>query len=204
MRPERLFPTALILLAGCGGGGGNDKAEPPAPPPDGGTPAGHGADARRVDVPRDDSSPPTATIVLEAANGTPIAEASQPSQHPRDPAVELQGPGLRGTAVGRDPDGGVARIRVSFKELVTCRAPDGSSFERPRIRYYPPQQIERIRSNSGTPLATRKSRTITLTLGRGRCGAAQMVEAEGELWGEATNGNGLEAITPHLRFSWKR
>jgi hypothetical protein len=143
--------------------------------------------------------------VLEAANGTPLAEASQPPQRQRDAAVELEQPSLRGTAVGLDPNGGVARIRVSLKELVTCRAPDGSRFERPRIRYFPPQQIERIRSKPGTRLVTRKSRTQMLTLGAGRCGAAQaveVVEVEGELWAEATNGNGLEAITPHLPFSW--
>lgn len=216
MRRQRLLLAALILCAGCAGeeeGAGGPQhsaqgaASQPAPPPDGGTEAGHGADARRVAVPRNDSSPPTATIVLEAANGTPLADASQPPQRQRDAAVELEQPSLRGTAVGLDPNGGVARIRVSLKELITCRAPDASRFERPRIRYFPPPQIERIRSNPGTRLATRKSRTQMLTLGAGRCGAAQaaeVVEVEGELWAEATNGNGLEAITPHLRFSWTR
>jgi hypothetical protein len=43
-----------------------------------------------------------------------------------------------------------------------------------------------------------------LALGRGRCGRAEPVAVEGELWAEATNGNGLEAVTPHLHFNWTR
>jgi hypothetical protein len=38
-----------------------------------------------------------------------------------------------------------------------------------------------------------------------RCGPdAQAVEVHGQLWGEAINGRGLEAVTPHIRFSYRR
>lgn len=202
MRRASALVFAFLLLAGCAGEEPQDQAPPPAPPPDGGTRAGHGANAREVRVPRRDSSPPTATIVLEAAGGTPLAEASQPGQPPKA-AVELSQPRLRGTATGRDTDGGVARVRVSISELITCRTQDGSTSKRPRIRYFPPPQIERIRSNPGARLAIEASRTLPLGLGN-RCGDAEAVEVEGELWAEATNGTGLEAVTPHVEFNWKR
>ena len=35
-----------------------------------------------------------------------------------------------------------------------------------------------------------------------RCGDARAIAVRGELWGEAINGSGLEAVTPHLRFRW--
>jgi hypothetical protein len=214
MRREQLAVTAAILLAGCAGG--EDEAGPPqrsdqneaaqpAPPPDAGTQAGHGADAREVEVPRNDSSPPRATIVLETLNGTPLGKASQPPGREPGATEKLQQPALRATAIGRDSDGGVARVRVSIKELITCAAPDDhGGLEQRRTRYFPPPQIERIRSNPGTRLATRKSRTLRLTLGRGRCGGVPAVAVEGQLWAEAINGNGLEAVTPHLHFSWGR
>jgi hypothetical protein len=43
-----------------------------------------------------------------------------------------------------------------------------------------------------------------LALGRGRCGDGEAEEVEAELWGEAINGSGLEAVTPHLLLSWTR
>lgn len=203
MRREPVLVVALLLLVGCEGEEPQDEASQPAPPPDGGTQAGHGADARKVAVPHRDSSPPTATIVLESASGTPLAEASQPGKRPKA-TVELSEPRLRGTATGRDGDGGVARVRISLKEVISCQAAsDQSRFQRPRVRYFPPPQIERIRSNPGTPLATEASRTLRLTLG-GRCGDAQAVAVKGELWAEATNGTGLEAVTPHVHFKWTR
>ena len=204
---------AALVLAGCNGDArederpqrsGQDDTAQPAPPPDAGTQAGHGADPRRVAVPRDDPSPPTATIVLEAANGAPLGEASQPPGRPSQATVELHEPRLRGTAMGRDANGGVARVRDSLKELITCAAPGEPNFKRRRTRYFPPPQTERIRSNPGARLPTTQSRTLDLTLGRGPCGGTPAAAVEGELWGEAINGSGLEAVTPHLHFSWAR
>jgi hypothetical protein len=97
----------------------------------------------------------------------------------------------------------VARVRVSVKETITCAYPDGRRVERERSRYFPPPQIERIRSSPGARLPTRDARTVTVSLGRGRCPArAEPVAIAGELWGEAINGLGLEAVTPHVRFEY--
>jgi hypothetical protein len=146
-----------------------------------------------------------ATIVLETLSGRPMGKATQPPGEQPASTVDLQEPALRATALGRDTDGGVARVRVSVKEMITCAARDDrAGFERRRTRYFPPPQIERIRSNPGTRLATRKSRTLRLTLGRGRCRGAPPAAVEGEIWAEAINGNGLEAVTPHLHVSWGR
>ena len=202
---------AAVLIGGCSGESdeGNTSPQPkreagrPAPPPDAGTRAGHGADAPRVSVPRNDRTPPTATIVLATPGGRTLGEASEPPGREPPAVKELREALLRGTTIGRDPDGGVARVRVSLRELITCRA-EGRRTERLRTRYFPPPQIERIRSNPGARLPTEKRRTLALALGRGRCGDGEAVEVEAELWGEAINGGGLEAVTPHLLLSWTR
>jgi hypothetical protein len=174
----------------------------PAPPPDAGTQAGHGADPGRVTVPERDPSPPTATITLARAGGTALAETSQPEQGARPDTVTLDEPVLSGTTTGRDADGGVARVRVSIREEIDCRAADGV-YERLRTRYFPPPQVERIRSNPGARLPTRATRSLPIRLSEGRCQAGRLATVHGELWGEAINGSGLEAVTPHLRFVYE-
>jgi hypothetical protein len=186
---ERALVAALVL-AGC-------SAEPERE-------AGQRGDTQRVAVPRDDPSPPMATIVLRAANGRRFAEASQPPGARAGETAKLREPILQATAIARDSNGGVARVRVSLKELITCRTRGGIGFKRRRTRYFPPPQIERIRSSPGASLLTETSRTLSLRLGRGRCGRGQTVAVAGELWGEAINGSGLEAVTPHVRFRWAR
>jgi hypothetical protein len=204
-RVLRLATAAIIALAlfGCGG-----DDEPPAPrraappaPPDGGVARGHGADTDRVAVPDRDASPPEAAIALAIPGGRTLAEATQP---PGDQpgSVELDAPRLRGTATARDQDGGVARVRVSITERITCLAA-GGAFERRRTRYFPPPQIERIRVAPGTRLPTARTRSMDLELAGGRCGDADVVAVHGELWGEAINGTGLEAVTPHILFAYR-
>ena len=159
----------------------------------------------RVVVPESDTSPPMATIALASSgDGRTLAEASQPPGHPVPETVELPRPGLRGTAVAVDRDGGVARVRVSLRERVTCRGADGAPVVRRRTRYFPPPQIERIRSTPGTRLATTRTRSLQLALAGGPCRADRQVTVHGELWGEAINGSGLEAVTPHIRFVYRR
>jgi hypothetical protein len=189
-----------VLLAACG----DDETEQqrrasPAPPADAGTRAGHGADPGRVAVPERDPSPPTATIALARADGGTLAEASQPPEGATPEAVTLEEPALRGIATGRDPNGGVARVRVSIREEIECRG-EGGAKRRLRTRYFPPPQVERIRSNPGARLPTKATRSQALRLSDARCGAGRLIAVHGELWGEAINGSGLEAVTPHLKF----
>jgi hypothetical protein len=210
----RFLLLAALLLAGCGDDQATEKPttearqaaqdEPasPAPPPDAGTQAGHGADPGRVVVPEHDPSPPAATITLARADGAALAETSQPEQASHPDPVTLDEPALRGTTTGRDADGGVARVRVSLREELKCRAPDGS-YQLLRTRYFPPPQVERIRSNPGARLPTRARRSLPLSLSESRCNAGRLAAVHGELWGEAINGSGLEAVTPHLRFVYE-
>jgi hypothetical protein len=202
---------AAALVAGCesddGGpasgsrapGSGGGTVAPP--PPDAGTEAGHGAHRARVTVPESAKDPPSATIALvSASDDRTLAEAAQPGGA-SGRTVRLAEPRLRGTAVAEDDDEGVARVRVSISERITCLADDGARYERRRIRYRPPPQIERIRSNPGARLPARLSRSLLISVGDGPCGrGAAPEEIHGELWGEAINGSGLEAVTPHIRF----
>jgi hypothetical protein len=200
----RLLLLGVVLLAGCGDDQATEKREPapPAPPPDAGTQAGHGADQARVAVPARDPTPPSAKITLARADGTKLAETSQPGNATQHPTVTLDEPTLRGITVGLDANGGVARVRVSLREEVRCRAADGA-YRLLRTRYFPPPQVERIRSNPGARLPTRAQRSLPLRLSEGRCDAGGLGAVHGELWGEAINGSGLEAVTPHLRFVYE-
>jgi hypothetical protein len=176
--------AALLLVCRCGG-------DAPANP-------------IRVAVPADDDSPPEAVIIMRRLDGARLGRHSQPPGpgHPRP--ITLTEPRLRATTVGRDPNGGVARVRVSISERIDCRHAGGGTEEVLRTRYFPPPQIETIRSNPGAPLPTAATRTVPLSLVGDRCGGAEATAVHGELWGEAINGAGLEAVTPHLRFSWRK
>jgi hypothetical protein len=208
----RVLLLAAALLAGCSDDESPEQARTdrpaerdaasPAPPPDAGTQAGHGADPGRVVVPERDPSPPTASITLAAAGGGALAESAQPPEGPPPEAVTLDEPRLRGTTTGRDANGGVARVRVSIREEIECRNDDGA-YLRLRTRYFPPPQVERIRSNPGARLPTSARRALELRLSETRCGAGRLTAVHGELWGEAINGSGLEAVTPHLKFVYE-
>jgi hypothetical protein len=190
-----------VLLVACGDDDETARRQPvsPAPPPDAGTRAGHGADQGRVAVPERDASPPSAAIALARADGGVLARTSQGSDAR---AVALDSPLLRGTTTGRDENGGVARVRVSIREEIECRNGEGP-YGRLRTRYFPPPQVERIRSNPGARLPTTASRSVPLRLSETRCGAGRLTAVHGELWGEAINGSGLEAVTTHLKFVYE-
>jgi hypothetical protein len=166
----------------------------------------HGDDIGWVRVPERDGSPPAVRVALMTPRGArTLAEASQPPGRPPATEVELARPRLRGTTLGEDFDGGVARVRVSISERIGCQSADGRRFERRRRRYFPPPQIERIRATPGARLPTLRTRSLQLSLIGGRCGLnAEAVAVQGQLWGEAINGHGLEAVTPQIHFSFRR
>jgi hypothetical protein len=212
---------ALALLAGCGGG--DEPADPQqraAPPPraapadedssavavpDGGTQAGHGADATRVRVPERDRTPPTAVVSLVDERGTTLSTA-EVFQDARPAHVELDEPRVRGVTVGTDPDSGVLRSRVSVTEEIVCRPhAGGATFTKLRTRYYPPPAIERMVAPPGARILSRKTRSRTHELVGDRCGPdAEAVAVRGELWGDVVNGSGLEGVSRHIRFTYER
>ena len=203
-RPLVLIAMTLALAAGCGDddrqarpGRSRASRAPRAPPPDAGTQTGHGADRReRTEVPDSDASPPKATIVLESPAGHARARASEPGPE-SDRVVRLNRPALQGVTVGLDENGGVARVRVSVREQIRCTAGPGRSASHPLLpapagRAHPVEPGSRC-------CPPGRSAHIPIELSTQRCDG-RTAEVRGELWGEAINGSGLEAVTPHLRF----
>ena len=154
---------SVLLLVACGGADGSARrhtavatetptgsvgsaSEAPAPPPDGGMPAGHGSRPTRVVVPRHDKTPPAGIVSLQLPDGRTVAEAAQPGDAPTE-VVKLDQPRLRGTTVGIDADSGVVRVRVSVRELISCRSPSGATEQRQKVSYFPPPQIERMNAS---------------------------------------------------------
>jgi hypothetical protein len=200
-KPVAVGLCSVVLVVGCGGGH-RGATETPPPSPDGGMAAGHGSRPTRVVVPRHDRTPPAGIVSLQLPDGRTVAEAAQPGDAPTE-VVQLRQPLLRGTTVGIDPDSGVVRVRVSVRELITCRSPSGATVQRQKVSYFPPPQIERVDAAPGARIPVREMRSQSLELGRGRC-PPSMTPAivDGKLWGEVINSLGLEAVTPHIRFRW--
>lgn len=201
-QPARTAAQTAEPPSGDGSGGGAGAGAPP--PPDAGVATGHGADTTRVTVPRNDATPPTATISLaEPDGGRTLGEAAEPGEE-HGPTLELREPRLVGTTTGEDEDGGMSRVRILIREEVACERGNGERFERLRTRYLPPPEIERIRARPGVRLPTRRRRSRTVSLSLDRCGAGgRATEVRGDLWGQAINGSGLEAVTPHVRFVYR-
>ena len=143
--------------------GGRAPARRPAPPgvPDGGVAAGHGVDAGerfaqrvrgRVEVPPSDRTPPLALLRLRPG-AEPVVHDSPVRPAPR-PAVRLQRPELRATALIRDADGGTGRVRVSIVYATRC---DG--VERQHAAYFPPAQLETIRIAPGVRVPAERVRS---------------------------------------------
>jgi hypothetical protein len=209
---RRLAGGLAIPLAMIGACGGEDVPPPPSAPPqapsavaggpappDAGTRRGHGADRLRVAVPRSPAGPPEATVEV-APPGAPAATARASVDRDAAGPVRLRAARVRATTVGDDATDGVARVRISIAERMTCRDGLGRRFVRRSTRYFPPPEIERVRSTPGARLPTRLVRSSVIPLATSRCGAGAVATAvHGEVWGEAVNGSGLEAVTRHVR-----
>jgi hypothetical protein len=189
-----------LVVAGCGGDDdGEDRSAASRPIPE----LYSGGPGIKVAVPDADDSPPAGFLTL-SSGGRELAHADEPVG-PRPRPVRLDRPRLTGTMLGGDPESGAARVRVSVKELITCRLGSGRLIRREKVRYFPPPQIQRVRSSPGARIPVRARRSVAVRLGVGRCPRRAAASAgSGELWGEVTNGLGLEAVTAHIRFEWER
>lgn len=144
----------------------------------------------RVTVPERDATAPTAALVVDAGGGEPPRVLASPSRRDDRPeVVALAHPSFRATAVARDA-GGTGRIRLSLTTTTRCGAG-----ERRSTRYLPPAQIENIALPPGTraPLERERSARIRLPLRPG-------CTVRGEVWAEATDAHGLQAVTRHAGF----
>lgn len=143
-----------------------------------------------VTVPERDTTAPIATLRLEPPGGEPVLSVSPSSRDDRSRVVRLTQPRFRATAIARDDRGGTGRIRLSTSYETRC--PNGT---RRTTRYLPPAQIANVALPPGAEAPAERRRTATITLRR-----PAGCRVDGEVWAEATDGHGLQAVTRHVRF----
>ena len=123
------------------------------------------------------------------AGGREVVEESPSRPGDRSAPVTLPSPRIDATAIVRDPEG-TGRIRLSLVYERTC---DGA---RRRItQYRPPARIANVRLAPGAQAPTPRRRSARIALRPG-CDAA------GEVYAEATNAHGLQAVSRHVRFRY--
>ena len=185
-RASCLAAAMVLATAGCGGGDDRPSSEPPrVAVPDGGMPAGHANEPRRVTVPARDGSAPAAVLRLGAAEVVSGGSAA---------SVQLEQPLLEPVAVGRDKQG-MARIRVSLEARLRC----GDDVV-PLIRYFPPPQIGPAWLPPGRVVPVERTRRVRFGL---RCPAGELRGAEGTVWADATSARETESSSAPIRFTYR-
>jgi len=148
--------------------------------------------APEVIVPRLDTVPPVALLRFRAAPGKPGVlgvSPSAPGDHHQ--VVNLTEPSFNATAITRDA-GGAGRIRLSTTYRTRCGDRVG-----PTHVSLPPAQIENVRLAPGTRISVEETRTATM-----RLDAAPGCSVSGQAWAEATDAQGLQAVSRHVAFKY--
>jgi hypothetical protein len=145
---------------------------------------------QRVRVPERDVTAPTAALVLDRGDGRPPIVVASPSRQGEKAELLLRGArSITATAVARDT-GGTGRIRLSFTRTGRC----GGRNVRAQT-YLPPAQVERIAVPPGASAPVERERTARVPI------APQPgCRVSGEIWAEATDAHGLQAVTRHAGF----
>lgn len=148
---------------------------------------------RRVRVPERDATAPTAALLVDPGAGLPAAVFASPSRRDDRPEpLALPRPRFRATGVARDATGGTGRIRLSVVTTTRCAAR-----ERRRTLYLPPAQIENVALPPGARAPVERERSELVRL-QARSGCS----VTGEVWAEATDAHGLQAVTRHAAFRY--
>ena len=167
-----------------------------------------------VRVPSTDATPPEAFLRVEweGAGGRRGAVESSSGGKSGEVPPTTRADVLWATAVARDADAGVARVRLSIQERIACvNESTGERYTEPRLRDIPPAAIERTRVAPGTLLPTERRREVRLELRRASCsrrgrptpGCRWVVErVTGGLRTDATSAHELEASSAPVRFYW--
>jgi hypothetical protein len=149
--------------------------------------------AARVRVPERDELAPTAALLVDPGGGAPPIVHASPSEAGERPDVTtLPRPAFRAVAAARDPEGGTGRIRLSVTTTTRC-----GDRERRRVRYRPPPQIQSVAIPPGAEAPVERTRSARIRLDH-RPGCT----VTGEVWAEATDAHGLQAVTRHAGFRY--
>ena len=152
-----------------------------------------GADPRVVVPQRDTEAPVAALRVVAAGSGEPVLSVSPSAEGEPRQTIRLATPRFTATAIARDDRGGTGRVRLSTTYVTRC-----GMRTRRTTRYLPPAQIANVALPPGTsaPSERRRTETIGLNVQTG-------CTVDGEVWAEATDAHGLQAVTRHVRFGYE-
>jgi hypothetical protein len=147
-----------------------------------------------VVVPEQDSTPPTAALLLRA--DARLVTSISPVRPDKEPPVRLRSPAIAITAVIHDDDGGTGRIRASLTYIRECRDPDtGRRTTQRATRYFPPSEIARVKLPPGAHAPVERVRRAAVRLPT----QADCV-IRGKTWADATNASGLESFSDQVPF----
>jgi hypothetical protein len=148
-------------------------------------------------VPEQDSTPPTAVLILQA-DARSVTSIS-PVRSDKEPPVRLRSPSIALTAVIHDDDGGTGRIRASLTYVRECRDPDaGRRTTQRATRHFPPSEIARVKLPPGGRAPVERIRRAAV-----RLPTQTDCVIRGKTWADATNASGLESFSDQVPFGFR-
>ena len=148
-------------------------------------------------VPEQDSTPPTAVLILQA-DARSVTSIS-PVRSDKEPPVRLRSPSIALTAVIHDDDGGTGRIRASLTYVRECRDPDtGRRTTQRATRHFPPSEIARVKLPPGGRAPVERSRRAAV-----RLPTQTDCVIRGKTWADGTNASGLESFSDQVPFVFR-
>jgi hypothetical protein len=148
-------------------------------------------------VPQQDSTPPTAVLLLRA--DARFVTSISPARPGKEPPVRLRSPAIALAAVVHDDDGGTGRIRASLTYIRECRDPDtGRRTTQRATRYFPPSEIAGVKLPPGRRAPVERVRRAAV-----RLPTQPDCVIRGKAWADATNASGLESFSDQVPFVFR-
>jgi hypothetical protein len=148
-------------------------------------------------VPEQDSTPPTAVLLLRA--DARFVTSISPVRPDKEPPIRLRSPAIALTAVMHDDDGGTGRIRASLTYIRECRDPDtGARTTQRATRYFPPAEIAQVKLPPGRLAPVERIRRAAV-----RLPTQTDCVIRGKTWADATNASGLESFSDQVPFVFR-